>query len=191
VSPYPIQIEREAVLAQARRIIETEGVEQLSLHKLAAALGVKAPSLYRHFASKTDLLREVNWRTNQELVRAVQAAMESAEPTPEARIRAMAHAFRAFAHANPLTYSLVYGNLSPEILPDPAQMQTLVTLLQTTVAELVGPEHSLAALRGARALVHGFVMLELNQQFQMGGDVDAAFVQAVDAYVAGWKIKRG
>jgi AcrR family transcriptional regulator len=53
------------VLSQARihqaalRIVDTDGLEGLSMRKLAAELGVRAPSLYGHVASKDDLLHAV------------------------------------------------------------------------------------------------------------------------------------
>ena len=55
--PYPAQITPEAVVNKARELIEAEGYDGLSLSRLAAALDVKAPSLYRHFDGKSVLLR--------------------------------------------------------------------------------------------------------------------------------------
>jgi hypothetical protein len=43
------------------------------------------------------------------------------------------------------------------------------------------------ALRGALALVHGYVMLELKNQFQHGGDLRLAFEASVRAYLRGWE----
>ena len=45
---------------------------------------------------------------------------------------------------------------------------------------------STPALQGIWALVHGFVMLELGQQFQRNGDPDEVFIQCVSVYVMGW-----
>ncbi|MBK8024180.1 MAG: helix-turn-helix transcriptional regulator [Chloroflexi bacterium] len=69
--PYPAQIDAEAVVGRARDMIEAEGYEAVSLSRLAAAFGVKAPSLYRLFASKAELIRAVNEQTYRELVGAV------------------------------------------------------------------------------------------------------------------------
>ena len=73
--PYPTQINREQIIQQAAQMVAAEGAEALSLHKLAAALGVKAPSLYRHIGGKAELLKVVNLLTLQQLF----AAMESAQ----------------------------------------------------------------------------------------------------------------
>ncbi|MCB9762085.1 MAG: TetR/AcrR family transcriptional regulator C-terminal domain-containing protein [Alphaproteobacteria bacterium] len=47
---------REAVLSAAMRLADREGVDALSMRKLARALRVEAMSLYNHVANKDDLL---------------------------------------------------------------------------------------------------------------------------------------
>ena len=74
----------------------------------------------------------------------------------------------------------------PELRADPARLEQQVLPIEALMAAIVGPERALVALRGALALVHGFVMLELGQQLRRGGDLDAAFAAAVEAYLAGW-----
>jgi AcrR family transcriptional regulator len=187
--PYPAQINRDALVARAREMIEAEGVEQLSLHKLAAALGVKAPSLYRYFASKTDLLRDVNLQTARQMT----AAMKAAADIPgdaRARTMAMAKACREFGYAYPMTYRLAFTNANPELRPDDAVLEALAIPIQQVMAQISGEEHSLAALRGAWALIHGFIMFELSGQFRRGGDLEAAFFQSMEAYLEGWSRKR-
>jgi len=188
--PYPAQMDAERIVEVAREMIEAEGVDNLSLNKLAAALGVKAPSLYRHFASKNDLLRAVNLQTWKRLVDKLLVGIDEARNTPQARVLAMAQAYRAFAHANPMTYALATSSILPEIRPDPGEMERLALLLQDVMAELVGEDRSLVALRGVWALTHGFAILELNGQFQRGGDLDEAFHQTVNAYIAGLTMNR-
>jgi AcrR family transcriptional regulator len=183
--PYPAQINRDALVARAREMIEAEGVEQLSLHKLAAALGVKAPSLYRYFASKTDLLRAVNLMTTQQMIVTMEQAA-AAHDDARARMMAMAKACRDFGHAYPRTYRLAFTTTSPELLADDSALEARVIAIQQVIAEISGPEHSLAALRGVWALIHGFIMFELSGQFRRGGDLEAAFFQSVDAYLDGW-----
>jgi AcrR family transcriptional regulator len=183
--PYPTQITRETILAKAREIVEAEGADQLSLHKLAAALGVKAPSLYRYFASKTDLLRDLNLKTSERMVTAMREAAAT-EDSPTMRALAMAKACRAFGHMYPMTYLLAFTNANPDLRPDEAMMTALAIPIQRVMAEISGEEHSLAALRGIWALIHGFILFELNGQFRRGGDLETAFTQSVEAYLAGW-----
>lgn len=52
-------ITRETTVQAALRIIDEDGLEALSLPRLARELNVKAPSLYHHFGDKNDILAEV------------------------------------------------------------------------------------------------------------------------------------
>jgi AcrR family transcriptional regulator len=184
--PHPSLIDRGAVVELARQMIEAEGVENVSLARLAEAVHVKAPSLYRHFGSKSELLQAVNLETARALVTVIQAAVQTT-PNPRERVFAMASAYHAFVHSNPRTYGLAYSNLPPDTRPDPAQLEALAIPLQGVMAVMVGEENSLTALRGLWALIHGFASLEINGHFQRGGNLDAAFAQAIEAYITGWE----
>ena len=60
---------RESVIEAARRSIVADGLEAVSLRKLAASLGVTAPALYAYVDDKRDLLRAVAEREFQRLAR--------------------------------------------------------------------------------------------------------------------------
>lgn len=50
---------RESVVAAALRIIDAEGLSACSTPRLAREFGVRAPSLYHHFADRADIMAEV------------------------------------------------------------------------------------------------------------------------------------
>lgn len=52
-------LNRSRIHQAALRIVDADGLEGLSMRKLAAELGVRAPSLYGHVASKEELLHAV------------------------------------------------------------------------------------------------------------------------------------
>ncbi len=52
----PLPLSRERVLQVALRMADGDGVEALSMRKIAQELGVKAMSLYNHVANKDDIL---------------------------------------------------------------------------------------------------------------------------------------
>ena len=52
-------ISRIGAVEAALAVIDARGLEALSLQEVACKLGVKAPSLYHHFADKAELLEEV------------------------------------------------------------------------------------------------------------------------------------
>lgn len=190
VMPYPSQVNRDDIIAQAWQIIETDGADNLSLNRLAEALGIKAPSLYRHVGSKTALLQAVNTATSLRLIEVLQTAATQTSGTASEQLAALLHAYRHFAHEHPHSYLLAFTNTDEALRPDAALLEQMVLPIQTLMTAVSGPEQSLAALRGAMALVHGFVLLELHGQLRRGGDLAQDFDTAVQAYLRGWQNNR-
>ncbi len=185
--PYPSQVNAESIIEKARQLIEAEGVDQLSLATLAAALSIKAPSLYRYFSSKAELIRAVNTATLTTLIETLMRAIDAADATPHNQLMALAKAYRAYAHTHPAAYMLAYSGADPALQPDASYAESLALPLQHLIAQISGEEQSLSALRGALAIIHGFTALEINGQFRRGGNLDQAFEMVVDAYLRGWE----
>ena len=186
MSPYPLRAGRKNIIEAARLLIEQEGVEELSLAKLANAVGVKAPSLYKHIKNKESLLHAVIEATYQNLFTAYDQALQNSGATAEERILALSDAHYQFAHANPNTYVLAYSTIEPEQFSDTDLLLKQAVQVQDIVSEIAGETNSLTAYRGLLALTHGFVMLELNGQFRRGGDLQQTLRDAVHAYLHGW-----
>ncbi len=194
--PYPAKISRDTIIAQARAMIEADGVDKLSVNALATALGVKTPSLYRHFPEphpednklglKTLILQAINQDTETRMYAELYAMFET-PASDEDRIVAIAHAYRNFGRNNPVTYGLLYTNTINELRTDQDEAVQRVLRLQNLIGQISGEEDSLPAIRGMWALTHGFVMLELAGQFRRSGDLTEAFEKAIRAYINGWE----
>ncbi len=65
------RLTKDGIIAEAILLLNEEGLEGVSLRKLAARLGVKAPSLYWHFADKSALMSAVMERLFDECLDAV------------------------------------------------------------------------------------------------------------------------
>jgi AcrR family transcriptional regulator len=187
MSPYPVQTNRQTIVETAFELIEQDGVENLSLGKLASQLGIKAPSLYRHIANKDALLQAVIELTYLRLFEAYDEALANASESPVDRLIMLSHAHRRFAHANPNTYMLAYTTTNPESSAIPDMLLERAISIQGIMTQISGEENSLPALRGVLALIHGFISLELNGQFRRGGDLSEAFDAIVLAYLQGWQ----
>jgi AcrR family transcriptional regulator len=57
--PRQALLNRDRIVATAMRLIDSEGLEALSIRRLATELGVRGPSLYNHFATKDEILDAV------------------------------------------------------------------------------------------------------------------------------------
>lgn len=183
--PYPSQVTRESILAAAIVLIEREGAEGLTLARLAQTLGIKAPSLYKHVTDKAALLKLVNTDTYQRLIEKLQAG---SDVPLQAQIIERITTYRQFALAHPHLYQLAFDSSQASTRPDAAVLEALAIPFQALLARAVAPAQSLSALRGLLALTHGFVVLELGNQFQRGGDIELAFHQALLAYLRGWNL---
>jgi len=60
------ELSRELIVTESLRLLDTEGVAGFSLPKLGRALGADPTAVYRHFASKDDLVLAIADRLNAE-----------------------------------------------------------------------------------------------------------------------------
>jgi AcrR family transcriptional regulator len=95
-------LSRDRVLDSAVRLADDQGLEALSMRKLAAALGVEAMSLYNHVPGKAALLSGMLERVLHELVIPSDPAMPWAE-----RLRRGAISFLTVARSHPSLVQLL------------------------------------------------------------------------------------
>jgi AcrR family transcriptional regulator len=185
MSPHPAQTDRIRIVKTAQALIERDGLEALTLGGVASELGIKAPSLYRHIDNKNALLKAVIEQTFLDLFRAYDVALRTANDDPRDQLLNLARAHRTFAHANPNAYTLAYSTQNPELRASADMLLKHDIALQQIIERIVAAQNSLSALRGLLAIVHGLVTVELNGQFQRGGDLCEAFETSVLAYLRG------
>lgn len=127
------------------------------------------------------------WTNYQKLIN--ETAVQTSGSSDE-QLTALLLAYRHFAHVHPNCYILAFTNNDDALRPDADLLEQMVLPIQDLMTAVSGVENSLAALRGAMALVHGFVMLELHHQLRRGGDLSADFEAAVHAYLRGWHLNQ-
>jgi AcrR family transcriptional regulator len=162
------------IVAAARKLLEDNGVDRLSMRSLGERLGMKAPSLYKHFSSKDALeatLISIGFEEQAELF---QAALDSS-PEP---LTAMAEAYRAYAKRNPQLYRLMFDR--------PLNRSLLVAGTEGAAAapsfQAAGEDQDLA--RAAWAFAHGMTIFELNNRFSEGANLEVAWHRGIAALEA-------
>jgi AcrR family transcriptional regulator len=179
--PAHAQTSTGAIVAAGRRLLEERGLDTLTMRDVASAVGVRAPSLYKLVRDRSDLVRLILEDVADELTSTLDAAAGSDDPVADAR--AMAVAYRTFAHANPVAYTLMYAPQAAGPDARARSVRSSATFLRV-ITELVGPERALPAARMVVTWVHGFIVMELAGAFRLGGDVEEAWEFSLDRILA-------
>jgi AcrR family transcriptional regulator len=150
----PVNAER--TLGVALAVADAEGIEAVTMRRLARELGVEAASLYHHVNGKEQIL--------DGLVEAVAAEIEPPIPATDWReaISQRAHNTRASLRRHPWSVSLMASRTTP----GPATLRLLETGIRCF------REGGFSVLLAAHAVstvdsyVHGFVLQEVNLPFR-------------------------
>jgi len=176
------------VVAEAAAVADEVGWERLSLAAVAARVGVRLPSLYKHIASLDALRTEVRVLGLQELGEAMTAAAIGRSGSDA--LLGVADAYRGYALKHPGRYA---ATLAAPLDDHPAHVQAAAAVLRVVEAILDGygltGDDTVDAIRSLRALLHGFVSLEAAGGFRMPVDVDRSYhrlVAGFDATLQSW-----
>jgi AcrR family transcriptional regulator len=155
------------IVGAARDLLTREGVEALTLGRVAQALGIKPPSLYKHFPSKRALEAVL-------IAEGMEMWAESLEAAGQT-LREIAVAYRGFAHEHPQLYRLMTDRPLPrDLLPDGLEARAAAPVL------LAAGDPDLA--RAVWAFAHGMVVLELAGRFPPDAELEPAWTKAVEAF---------
>ena len=176
--PTPPRTSLDAIVREARHILEAEGLEGLTMRRVAEGVGVRAPSLYKHVRDRGELIRLVANDAVSELGRRLASAAASGDPRHD--MASMAQAHRSFAHGLPETYRLLWSRVPEAWRADPEVNISAAAPVLDTVSRLTGRTGTLEAARTFTAWAHGFVSMELAGAFRIAGDVDAAFDYGIE-----------
>jgi AcrR family transcriptional regulator len=171
-------LDTEAVVRAAARLADAEGLEAVTLARLAGDLGVRPPSLYAHVDGLGDLLRRIGNRGALELAGVLQAA--AAGRAGGDALIAVANAYRQYALAHPGSYEAL------QRAPDPADSEATAAaqrVVEVVVAVLRGygltGDDAVHATRVIRSALHGFVTLERGGGFALPLGLDESYARLV------------
>lgn len=172
--PTPAKTSLAELATIARTLVEASGPDALTMGAVAQSAGVKAPSLYKHFADRAAILKAVEIGILHELEAYLRRETQGA--TPKTRLISMATAYRRFGLAAPNRYKAIYsGNAfnDPEIRA--ACLFSAQPLFEELKAAGIAEARILPLSRTLVAFLHGFVLMEIGNAFNLGGSIDEAF----------------
>ena len=172
-----------AVLQAAVALADTDGLQNLTIAKLASFLGIKAPSLYNHIRSLEGVKDHL---TTEGLLLLLDRSRDAmAGVAGQDALEALGHSQRRFAKEHP---GLWAATQLPVAGWSEASQTAADAYLGLVLAVLRGygttGDAAIHATRFLRASLRGFIDLELGGGFGLPQDVDASFstlLQMLDA----------
>ena len=163
---YPRLLSSADILKTATSLLERGNGDDLSLRAVAAALGAKAPSLYRYFPDKEALEVAVA----EEILNVLLGELRSASATgdPDLRFRRLADAYLHFARKRFPLYAFVMQNHHPERYGSGAGKAVWNLLLEVVGGVSEQPDDTASAV-ATWAFLHGYVTLEHSGAFGPSG----------------------
>ena len=173
-----------AVVAAAAEIADAEGLDRLTLARVAAAAGVRTPSLYNHVESLDDVRRRVALLALRDLAEALRDA--AVGRAGDDALAATADAYRAYARRHPGRYAATQRAPAEgdEEMRAAAKGAVDVVLAILRGYGLEGDD-AIHAARGVRSALHGFVALEAGGGFGIPVDLDESYARMVRALARG------
>ena len=173
-----------AVVAAAAEIADAEGLDRLTLARVAAAAGVRTPSLYNHVESLDDVRRRVALLALADLADALRDA--AVGRAGDDALAAMADAYRAYARRHPGRYAATQRAPAEgdEEMRAAAKGAVDVVLAILRGYGLEGDD-AIHAARAVRSALHGFVALEAGGGFGIPVDLDESYARMVRALARG------
>jgi AcrR family transcriptional regulator len=143
----------ELIVDVARQIVESGGIEALSMRKLAAELGVAPTAIYWHVGGRDELLQAI-----MDQLLAEMPAIRARGATPAQRVASVARAMRRDIRNSPTLHQLA---LHLDRHPDVTFPGQLALTHEVTAAGIHGTEAA-DAVRAILYLIGGFALLEGN-----------------------------
>jgi len=171
----------DAVVDAAATIADKDGLEAVTLARLAADLGVRSPSLYKHVDGLDAVRRALAVRGVAEANRRIERA--TVGKARDEAMFALAHAYWQFARERPGLYAASLRAARPGEKDVAAAGESLLgTVLAVLSGYGVKGDDALHATRGLRAIIHGFVSLDAAGGFRLKLDLSESFNRLLAAF---------
>jgi len=173
---------RERVIAAAAEIADADGLEAVTLARVAARLGVRSPSIYNHVDGLAGLRAGIAAAALGDLHEELRDA--AVGRTGGDGLAAVADAYRAYALAHPGGYQALQQPGG-----DPLQRARAAAVVDL-LARLLEPwglsdDDAIHAIRTLRSAMHGFVDLERAGGFALDLPLDESYRRMVAGLAAG------
>ena len=176
---------KQEIIEVCVEMIDKDGFQNLSIKTIADRIGIKPPSLYKHFQGGLDEIKEAilvyGWREID-----IKIAKSAVGKSREEGLKVMCYALREFAHDHPGVFEAIcwHNSYTSELNHEITKgvISSLYSILDSLEFDEVRKMHTLRSLRG---FVEGFSLLELHGSFGDEISLDESFAYGVDALISG------
>ncbi|MGN2634757.1 TetR/AcrR family transcriptional regulator [Nocardia takedensis] len=179
----------EILDATAELLAKRGHADHVSIRDVGRAVGVSAPSIYRHFADKDELLEAVVARAFEELSVAMRAATDPAQP-PMYRLRDQGTAYVRFALDHPAQYRVAtapaeQGGAVDRVLTSGAFHLFTETIRECMDEGTIAPGDPTPIVLEMWAAAHGIASLVIARPFLPWGVVERTAERVMAAACVG------
>ena len=184
---------RGEILAAAKRLFVEDGVQHVTMRRIAAEVGVSATALYVYFPDKDAILQAIAAEHFTALLAELEACVRPDRATPD-NLRVGLRAFVAFGLAHPDEYRLTFMRAGRRDGSDPCEelpeADSSFAILLQTVEKMIEegffpPKSPMLMAEALCACVHGVVAMLLNSPCDVVSDHDVLVELTIDMAIHG------
>tara|TARA_R110000737_G_scaffold254083_2_gene263428 strand:+ start:1318 stop:1947 length:630 start_codon:yes stop_codon:yes gene_type:complete len=185
---------RQTLVSTASDMVTENGIEGLSLRKLAERIGVSRTAAYHHFTDKNDLLCAIAEQGFGQWHQHASEIFSEKKLSHEEKYRNFVHAYIGFATNNPSLYELMFGRLIwkennstaalKKIAYENFNYQVEMTKLWQEQGIIIKNENSLRLAQVTWATLHGIARLVIDGIYAQENQIDEMCECAVNVFLA-------
>jgi AcrR family transcriptional regulator len=172
------------VIAAAAEVADREGLDAVTLTRIADDLGVRQPAMYRHVKGYDDLIRSLGLLGREILAERLGNAAIGV--SGEDAVAAVAHAWRGMVQDHPGLYSATDRYPCAGDVELEQAVERIVTIIaQALMAFDLSDTDRMHAARSLRSAFHGFSHLESGDGHPHPYDNDDTFDHLIELFCVG------
>jgi AcrR family transcriptional regulator len=175
---------REFIIDVSRAIIEDEGLEHLTIRRIAETINRTQPAVYQHFGGKDEILTAVVLEGFVALVERLKRAVKGEKPS----LTALASAYVRFGLERPRLYEVMFVEppvIAFAVADTPPPAQTAFQIFATAVADSgPAPTEVDTVTEVVWAALHGLVMLSITKRLRPGRALHRARLEQLTTAIA-------
>ena len=177
-------IDKETIINKAVELVNSVGIDKVTLKMLAENLGIKSPSLYNHIEGIDDLKKQLmiyGWKQAEQRITLAVIGVSGYDA-----IRAMFYAFYDYVIENPGVFNVMfwYNKFQSEEM-EMATAQLLTIIFKITSSLNIPDDYCFHLIRTFRGFLEGYFLLVNNGSFGHPLPIFESFEISIEVLIAG------